>query len=397
MIYLGFLLHIYQPPNQFDDVLAKVVEECYRPLLKMVNSRSNASFTFNVNWSLTEKLLQSGYLDLIDSLRLALNNNRIEITGTSAYHAILPLIPHTEQVRQILLNYEKSRKVFGEAYQPRGFFPPEMAFGHEIIETIKDLAYKWTITDDIPFTCLHSEVPYNYIVTVDGLPVFLRSNHWSNKISLLTDESGKKYSGKTIADWLIEDMSRWFGGRDGYIILAMDGETFGHHIKGYIELFLEQFLEEIDRHPAKIRMTHLSDLLEHFPRQEAEVPPGSWSTSPEDFWEGNFFPLWKNKYNEAHNLLWALTDLALQAVNKLHERLDKSLNSCTFWWTAVKPEEASPITFSGIEMLMDVIRQSDPKSLPRALEIRSSLERLMAYRASMQIAPEEQVAMDLQW
>jgi predicted glycosyl hydrolase (DUF1957 family) len=397
MIYLGFLLHIYQPPNQLDEVLEKIVEECYRPLLNMVNSRANASFTFNINWSLTEKLLQKGYLDLLESIRNALESGRIEITGTSAYHAILPLIPRTEQVRQILLNYEKNREVLGQAYRVRGFFPPEMAFGHELIGTLKDLGYKWTITDDIPFTCLHSEVPHDYIATADGLPVLLRSNHWSNKISMLRDEKGNNFSGKSIAEWLIEDMSRWFQGKDGYIILAMDGETFGHHIKGYIELFLSQFLKEIARHPDRIRMVHLSELLELFPQRETEVPPGSWSTSPEDFWEGNFFPLWKNKYNEAHNMLWELTDLALRAVNKLHERLDRSLNSCTFWWTAVKPEEASPITFSGIEMLMDVIRQSDPKALPKALEIRSNLERLMSYRANLQIAPEEQVAMDLQW
>jgi len=397
MIYLGFLLHIYQPPNQFDDVLARIVDECYRPLFNLINSRDNANFTINLNWSLTEILIRNKYDDLLESIKVALKKERIEITGTAAYHAILPLIPRTEQIRQILLNYEKNREVFGEAYHPRGFFPPEMAFGHDIIETIKELGYKWVITDDIPFTCIHHNVPYNYIATVEDLPVFLRSNLWSNKISLLTNCRGEKFSGKDIASWLIEDMNKWFNNQDGYIILAMDGETFGHHIKGYIELFLEQFLDHLVAFPSKIQMIHISNLLDLFPTKEKEVPPGSWSTSPDDFWEGNFFPLWKNKYNEAHKLLWDLTDLATGAVNKLHERLDKSLNSCTFWWTAVKPEEVSPITFSGIEMLMDVIRLADPESMPKAMEIRSQLERVFSSRTNMKFTPQEQMIRDLEW
>lgn len=373
MIYLGFLLHIYQPPTQLDQVLAKIVNECYQPLLELIDLREDAYFTINLNWSLTEKFLNKGYNNLIELIKKNLEKKKIEITGTAAYHAILPLIPSIDRSRQILLNYKKNREVLGKFYRPSGIFPPEMAFGHEIIDSIKELGYRWVITEDIPYWCIHQEVPYNYIPIVDELAVFLRSSFWSNRISLEHNIKGEKYQGDEIVSWLIQDLEKWFKGEDGYIILAMDGETFGHHIKGYIENFLVKFLDALKLNQNKIKLLNISNLLKLFPLKDKEIPPGSWSTSPSDFWEGNFFPLWKNKYNRCHQLLWELTELAIQSVKKLEENLDQSLNSCTFWWCAVNPEEISPITISGISMLIDVIRQANPLGLDRALKIKEEL------------------------
>ena len=265
MIHLGFLLHIYQPPNQFRPVFDRIVGECYDPLLRMINRRPGARFTMNLNWSLTELFLKWGYREMVDLIREALRLGRIEITGTAAYHAILPLIPPQEQERQIRLNFEHNREVLGQAYHPAGIFPPEMAFGHEIVSTIKKMGYLWAITDDQPFDCIHNEVPFDYVPVMDGLPVFLRSNLWSNKISMEHHGDGSKFSGGEVVRWLVEDMNRWWGGRDGYVIIAMDGETFGHHVPGYIELFLEQFLDAVNEMPGAIEMVHISELLHRFP------------------------------------------------------------------------------------------------------------------------------------
>lgn len=397
MIYLGFLLHIYQPPNQLKRVLDRIVLECYDPLLDLISSRDNAKFTLNLNWSLTELLVKQGYNHLIQKIKRELKNKKIEITGTAAYHAILPLIPKDKQLRQIAINYEKNREVLGKYYKPKGFFPPEMAFGHEIIESIKESGYKWAITDDQPYNCIHNEVPWNYIPEMESLPIFLRSNLWSNKISMEKHADGRKFSGWEIIDWLISDMNKWWGGRDGYIIIAMDGETFGHHVPGYIELFLEQMLDALQERKDQIKMVHITELLKLFPCVKKEVPPGSWSTNADDFWSGNFFPLWKNKYNASHQLLWELVELAMSSVKHLEEKLDKSLNSCTFWWAGKNQQELSPITYTGIKMLIDIINHAHPSNLKRAKEIEEELNRLFTDKHHLGMLMHDKVMVECDW
>jgi predicted glycosyl hydrolase (DUF1957 family) len=334
---------------------------------------------------------------LIKKIKRALNKGKLEITGTAAYHAILPLIPKEQQIRQIKKNQINNAKVFGADYKPKGFFPPEMAFGHEIIDSIKECKYKWTITDDQPFNCIHGEVPWNYIPEMLGLPVFLRSNLWSNKISMEKHANGCKFSGREIISWLIQDMNSWWQGKDGYIIIAMDGETFGHHVPGYVECFLEQMLDAIDENKSQIKMVHISDLLKIFPRVQKEVPPGSWSTNTRDFWSGNFYPLWKNKYNAAHSILWELVGLTLGAVKNLEENLDKSLNSCTFWWAGRDQNEISPITYTGIKMLIDIIKHAQPSKLQRALELEEELLRVFSDKSNLGILMDDTVLVDMDW
>lgn len=373
MIYLGFLLHIYQPPNQFGNVLDKIVNECYRPLLKLIVD-AEEKFTLNINWSLTEKLIEGGCRDIPDAIRRGMESGALEMTGSAAYHAILPLIPEDERKRQIDLNEQKHKALWGKLYSPQGFFPPEMAYGPEILPLMKRFGYRWLITDDVPYQCIHETVPMNVIPFVDGLGFFLRSGLWSNRIAL---NIGEKLPGDRVARWLLEDLGRWFSGRDGYIVLAMDGETFGHHHPGYIEEFMIPFLATLKTLSEAIRLVHLSEIFNLFPKVEGQVPPGSWSTSSEDFWNGNFFPLWKNPKNQAHHLLWQLTQLALSSVDQLRDKMDRSLNSCTFWWAATKPEACSPITLMGMDMLVDVIRLADPAHYEKAKSIRHELEKAL--------------------
>ena len=131
-----------------------------------------------------------------------------------------------------------------------------------------------------------------------------------------------------------------------------------------------------------MRLVHLSEIFSRFPKLEREVPPGSWSTSAEDFWNGNFFPLWKNKNNQVHHLLWQLTELALEGVNTLRDQMDRSLNSCMFWWAAVDQSKASPITVSGIDMLLDVVKIASPEKYQKALELKASLDQSLSQPAA---------------
>src|SRR3989338_5732175 len=101
---VSFLFHMYQPPWQYPEVLNWI-------------SKNDFKVTLNINYSLVELLRKNNLEKIIENIGRGVENGNIELTGTSAYQAILPLIPETEARRQIKLNHEKNKQVFGDSYK----------------------------------------------------------------------------------------------------------------------------------------------------------------------------------------------------------------------------------------------------------------------------------------
>jgi len=338
MKYLAILLHFYQPPTQLPEVTQHITETCYRPLSDLIQSHPQARFTVNFNFSLTEQLAQKGYTEVIHSLSQAARAGHIEFTESSAYHFILPLSSPEVVVDQLKRNRLGNRNYFGQGYKTKGVFPPEMAYSPELPKLIQEAGYEWTITDDIALAPSKSPVPHEYVLTVNGLPVLLRSRLWSSRIGFGSAvERSEHLSGREYLDWLKRDLDDWFGPRDGYVIVALDAETFGHHVAGYIERFLTNLLDTIGCYH-DIRLCTVSDILHHFPRRaEWNLPSSSWSTSAEQLVQGDPFPLWNSPCNPIHQAHWALVKHVLALVDKTPRRasdpkLVRAQYSCQFWW-----------------------------------------------------------------
>jgi len=124
MIYWAPLFHFYQPPTQTRDILKKVSNESYRPLLDVIESYPHAKATVNINGVLTEMLAESGHSDVLEKLRELAMGGQIEFTGSGMYHPILPLIPQEEMERQIRHNHRVNRELLGEVYTPTRLLPP---------------------------------------------------------------------------------------------------------------------------------------------------------------------------------------------------------------------------------------------------------------------------------
>ncbi|MEK7069665.1 MAG: hypothetical protein AAB962_01255, partial [Patescibacteria group bacterium] len=83
-----------------------IVAQSYRPVLHGVKKNKRIRLTFNINGALLELFDKYKYRDIIDILRELGKEGRVEFTGSSKYHAFLPLVEEKEIIRQIQINNE---------------------------------------------------------------------------------------------------------------------------------------------------------------------------------------------------------------------------------------------------------------------------------------------------
>jgi predicted glycosyl hydrolase (DUF1957 family) len=340
-------LHIYQPPNQFPEVLDKVVNESYLPLIKLAKKYPRFYFTLNINASLTEQLAERGYKNAIKDLSSLARRRQIEFTGSAAYHPILPLLPEGEIYHQIEKNYEINRKYFGSVYKPTGFFSPEMAYSNRLAKAVKKLGYKWIIQDEnqVDERIIPSK---KYLIKGLGLEVIFRERRLS-----------KSYPPEVLGKRLDEAEAGEVIG-----ISATDGEIYGHWHKDE-----RRVLQKLIVKP-RVNILRVSDFL--FERRGRElVTPfrSSWESLPEEISSGIPFRLWNDPKNKLHQKLWGLAKLAIKIINENKKdpnyywarwHLDRGLASCTFWWCShMRPSPFCPITWNPDEVekgLMQLIR-----------------------------------------
>lgn len=327
MNLVGMLLHFYQPPTQDPEVVRKIGAECYDPVFRLLRD-SGAPVTVNINYSLTRQLA----LVCPETLGVLREIQGCQFTQSAAFHPILPLIPPDEAARQLALNGDGNRSLFAGFGMPDGVFPPEMALDEATAALLARQGYRWTITDDVPWVSSGSEAPATWVPIHGGIRVLLRSNFWSNFIAFHGDDGG------LVARRLIKEMRSWIGDEDSYIVIAMDGETFGHHRPGAVEGFLGPFLKALSGERGA-RLAGAGEIAGSFPGREVHLPAGSWSTSPEDVERGVPFPLWDDPDNPDHRSMRALLNMVLARARQCDSanvaRLaDEMLYSCPFWWAS---------------------------------------------------------------
>jgi predicted glycosyl hydrolase (DUF1957 family) len=390
-IYWSNLLHFYQPPIQLPEILRKIVDESYRPLIAVFDEHPQARVTVNINGVLTEMLYESGYQDVIDGLRRLAERGQVEFVGSAKYHAILPLIPAEEQRRQIRRNHLTNKHFFGDAYHPRGFFPPEMCYDRSFLDAMLDLGHEWLIMSGVACPV---DWPLDRIYQTKSpgghdVGVVFRDDVLSNKISF-QDIDGRGF---------VEHLRSAHGDdRDMYIVTAMDAETFGHHIENWDQLFLAEAYEAVsppyesvvqarslasstqrlltltEEETAQDRVLSvtISELFDRFPSGGVIDPrPASWSTTHDDLAAGVPYPLWQAPGNYIHKLQWEHVDIALALVEiaqavadtPVSERhaeiarglMDQALHSCQFWWASRRPHWDINMIARGLNQQGDVV------------------------------------------
>lgn len=300
------VLHAYQPPTQTEYILKRIVKNCYLPIMTGLLKQSSAKVTLNINGSLSE-MLSDQYPEVIEKIVDLYKNDQLEFLESAAYHPILPLLPPRDRVYQILLNSTINQEIFGNIYNPIGFFPPELAVSRDVIRQLALRGYEYVIVPPLALPMrLHTELPYLHVQgrkrhgTTHLIP---RNHELSNEIAFRKYHQVSK---------LLTRLTHLQRSVPMPTICAMDIETFGEHNKGY-ETFLIELLAKAESITAKTVLFSSSD-YEIF-----DINSCSWSTSHHDINNRVPYPLWEHPLNSIHQL----ANLHLDLVNKTGSLLDE--------------------------------------------------------------------------
>ncbi|PIR87754.1 MAG: hypothetical protein COU10_02985 [Candidatus Harrisonbacteria bacterium CG10_big_fil_rev_8_21_14_0_10_45_28] len=355
MVWANFL-HFYQPADQQPDILAAIVAQSYRPLLKGFLENRRARITVNINGSLLELFDKHGYHDLIEALGTLGKRDQLEFTGSAKYHAFLPFLNKEEVARQVSANEESLKYYLKDGYKKNGFFPPEMAFKEDLAPIIEGLGFKWIIIDEIAYNGKVEQIDYSKTYKIDGanLYVFFRERRPSNLIMSAICRTKESF-----LEVFKEDLKK-----NQYMLTGMDGETFGHHRPGLEKTLLDILKAKV------IDLVHVSELIHLYPDTKTVLPVQStWASSPKDIESGAQFLSWSDPTNPIHGWQWKLTDLALSHVRRLdrgsakyeslRQDMDKALGSDHFWWASAKPWWSVEMIELGANRLLKLIRELD--------------------------------------
>jgi len=385
VVYFAFLFHIYQAPVQIPLVVKQIVSESYRPILDALRDHTEAKITLNINGTLTEQLHDFGYNDIIEGIATLASKGQIEFTGSAKFHPLLPLIPELEIKRQIKLNEETNTQFFGDVFKPKGFFPPEMAISESVINSVQQMGYEWVIMSGIANTL--PEFPTKNISQhPNGLKFIFRDDYIS--IDCAFDKIN------TVEEF-IKRLYYKHNSEDYYVVIAMDGETFGHHVKHAIDNFLIPLFKAVPNRD-DVKICTVSEIIDRFPEGVSQNPrESSWSTMPYDIAHNVPFPLWSDPNNQIHIeqhrfFMYALTLIHLSykyresmdaerksIYDNARNLLDRGIHSCQQWWASKRPWYSTDMILRGLnEVLMASVnaKRSLPDNIP---DIASAMELIM--------------------
>lgn len=316
VVRLALFVDLCSPPGISEGRLQYLYRAHQLPWLRALAQwpHQDVSLTLN-SWAL-QQWLQRGWDEGPDLLRQLYDFGKVELCGTASHHTILPLAPESVAFRQVRRNSRLLQQVLHPEWRPAGFYPPELAFGHELSRVLLPLGFRWCLADDSCYAALHGHVPQDHITRCGGLLLLLCSRMWSGRLEHIEQFGAADFAARHQAE-----LQHWLDGRDGYQVLRLPAEALG--ASGVDKVLA--FLDEHRRFGNQV--LHLSALVDSFRVEEGEVPPGSCRTRTEDFWAGSFFAPWRNGDGET---AWHLSELAILELEEWQDRLDELLSSSTF-------------------------------------------------------------------
>ncbi|KKQ62238.1 MAG: hypothetical protein US81_C0001G0029 [Parcubacteria group bacterium GW2011_GWE2_38_18] len=373
MQWINFL-HLYQPANIESEKIVAATKHSYERIVRALEDHPEIKFTLNIAGCLLLRWDEEfHYNELILRIKKLIERGQIELVGSAAYHALLPLVKLAEAREQIVENEKILKKYFGDNLKLRGFFFPEMAYGHKVGKLVKKLGYQWAIVDEISLNGKlgNLDPEKRYVDTNSGLELVFRQRDIS-----------ETYVPETLAKALKEN-------KLATAITASDAELYGLH---YIDHTAE--FEKLLKTSGLIALT-VSEFLEIKKEiLKINAVEASWQSSEQELIDKQPYILWHDQKNDVHNKLWKLVALA-EKINKensdnsnivwAHWHLVRGMASCMFWWASGR--DFSPV-FGPIAWNPDEIEKGINELIRSIRTLESSTDLVIKIKA-------EKLAMDI--
>ena len=307
--------HFYQPPREnpwieevevqdsaapFHDWNERVAAECYGPngaarlknaqgrIVDIVNNYVHLSFNFGptlLAW--LERHAPEVYRQILDAdARSVVLRGHGNALAQAYNHAILPLCNDRDLHTQIGWGIADFRHRFRR--EPEGIWLPETAADLRTLQALADHGLRFTVLS--PDQCTRVRAPGGEWTDARGAQfdptrpykVRLPSGGWFSVFFYDGPIARAVAFGEALqnGDDLVRRLEGGFfegRGHDEALTVAVDGETFGHHKKGGVEVLAAAIRKLSQR--KDVQLVNLAQALEMFPPTcEAEIHPGaSWS------------------------------------------------------------------------------------------------------------------------
>jgi alpha-amylase/alpha-mannosidase (GH57 family) len=323
-IFHALGLHMHQPPGNLKLLIdsnpweAEQIIRCYERVPRYAGkyrdvARLHVGFSGILLEQLKDPAIVDAYRHIVDipaMLAAYAEADNIELIGMGYYHPIFPLIPREDWSDQLLSGRAIMAELFGR--EPRGFWPPEMAFSMDMVPALVEAGYEYVVVDGVHVRPENgvNDIYQPYQACHDGLCITVvpRDRAISN---------GQE-SGLDPAWFAREARSRTAAsprpGQPRLVTTWSDGENGGwfrqtHEPSGFFGHFFAPYMEHVQAEDFPVVPVALGDYLE---RREvtmhALVQTGAWNVGAA---AGYDFAQWAGSDNQR---------VAVEAVNQTSRR-----------------------------------------------------------------------------
>jgi len=257
-VYFALALHFHQPIGNFDHVIERAYQFCYRPFLEALLNHPEIKINIHVSGPLLD-YLNERHPEAIKMIQDMSSRGQLEIMAGAYYEAILPSLPERDAKGQIKMMLEYIKKNFGVT--PKGMWIAERVWEPYLAGLLYEVGIRYTILDDTHF--------FRSGVTVDKMHGYYLTGMGDKRVAVFPSDKKLRYS---IPFDLPEKTVEYFkeiSQKSEHLLFTYgdDGEKFGEwpgtHKWVYEDGWLIKFFNALIENRDWIELVRLSDYLEH--------------------------------------------------------------------------------------------------------------------------------------